>query len=475
MPTKERREKARQRAAQGQIKVEVPVGSPVEIDDQGAPPQEAEATAAIEAARDTMPARAEARIKRYHPEEGKDVYVGVTSPSVVNHRWIMENLGGGHYTVAFYKQKGETRRLEYDSIETFDVDTKIDRKVPPWARTESPAIATAPVHAPGGSNIIDAGVLQLFASMQQSATMQGQMMQAFIERMANQPQTDWVAVLAAAAPIGAALLKMVTDRKDPAAIAAELLEKFKPARQEPAPTGAVAEAFGLFDRFLSIQNRLSPRAPAAAAGEPEDKDIWGFLQGAFPQVVTAYRETLAARAQAAAMAAGRPPAAANGNGAGPGAPAATPPVLGATMVPASPPAISSSSPAAAPPASTPLATPVPAAAASTDAMIPTVAWAPFVQAYVPTLIQWADDRREPEIYAVVLLDTIDKEGRLSVAEPLLNDPAFGAEFLKAFPNARATPARAKWFMDLFSAVREELKPDDDTDDGGEPIGDDETA
>jgi hypothetical protein len=465
MPTKERRERAKKRAQEGTVTFKVPVETPGATDAPASvPAQDAEATASIDALLDSLPAKSEARISRYHPEEGKYVYVGVTSPSVISQKWVMENLGGGRYEIPLYKQGGEDRRLAYYKTITIDVDTQIPRKIPPWARpapTEA-AIATGPVHAPGGSNIIDAGVLQLFTAMQQTSQMQGQMMQAFIERMANQPQTDWVAVLAALGPVGAALLKMVTDRKDPAAIAAELLERFKPARQEPAPTGAVAEAFGLFDRFLSIQNKLTPRGAAAAPAETDDSLV-GFLKTAFPEVLATFRETLAARRQAAALAAGRPPAPPNGNGAAPG----TPTVPGPTMTAAAPPAIAAVTAAASPSASAPPA--VPPAAASTPVDPNAPPWVPFVRPWIPHLVQWLAADYYPETVADLLLKAIDKEGRLQIAESMLIDVGFPAALLSYFP---PLGPHAQALGEVFEAVREDLSPDDD---GGEPIGEEETA
>lgn len=464
MPTKERRERVKKRAQEGTVTFKVPVETEPE---NQASAQDAEATAEIDAAQDSAPARAEARISRVDPDTGKKFYLGPVTPSLVNHRWIMQTLGGGSYPVAFYKVSGTDKRLVYDRTETFDIDPSIPQKTPPWAKVVTPeGVVTGPVHAPAGTNIIDAGVLQLFSSMQATSQMQGQMMQAFIERMANQPQTNWVEVLTAFGPIGAALLKMLTDRKDPAAIAAELLERFKPQRQEPAPTGAVAEAFGLFDRFLSIQNKLTPRSATATPAEPDDSLV-GFLKTVAPDLLATWRETLAAGRQAALLRAGQPPAAANGNGATPTTPAAPRPP-GPTMTAAAPPAIpATSSPASPAPA-------VPAPAASTppnagDANLPV--WVPFVRPWIPQLVQWLAMEYYPETTADLLLKAIDKEGRLAVAEPMLLDPNFPAALLVYFP---ALAPHAQALGEVFESVRDDLKPDE-TEDGGEPIGEGETA
>ena len=476
MPTKERRERAKKRAQEGSVTFKVPVESPPET-----PPsaQEQEADAEIQAAHDTTPGRAEARIHRIDETTGKKLYLGPVSPSLISHRWLMQTLGGGTYLVVYFKPSGEDKRLAFAGQEQFDIDPSIPRKTPPWAMTASDTPLTGPVSTPSTSHssVVDSQLVSLFTMQQQSfresiesarkdREMQNMMLQAWLERMANgsKPSTDWVEL---AKIFGPGVLKAMGDRRDPLEIARELTETItKATTRAPEPPSALTDALALMDR---LDARFRRNNPAAAVTGEADDSLVGFLKTAFPEVLATFRETLAARRQAAAMTAGRAPGGANGNGAAPDPSATARVISGPTMTAASPPTITPP-----PTASVPLATPdqttTPPTGPSADPMMPSVAWAPFVKQYIPALIQWADDNREPEIYAVVLLDAIDKEGRYDVAAPLLADPGFTAEFLKAFPEARATPKRAEWFTDLFAAVREELKPDDAQERGEEETG-----
>ena len=442
MPTKERRQKEAARKKQGTVTLKLPVETEGQTDEAAVgAPQDAEAEAELEAARDTLPARAEARIKRYHPEEGKDIYVGVTSPSVINHRWMMENLGGGHYTISLYKQKGSDRRLSYDSRMTIDVDTKIPRKVPPWAQATEP-VAPAPAAAPANGthvSFLDAQVMSIFQMQQQQhaaalAAQQAQqqsqleiqrqgnmMLQAFIERMAAQaapappppPPTDLM-------PLVTALL---ANRRDPV----ELLAELETIRAKSAAPTATDTMLSLFERGMAIGSRTRS-APVTA--EPTSDNEWvGLIKSATPEVVGLVKQLLAGRiAVAQAQAQVRPPTVVP--------PPAGPPT-GPTMRAADPPALASAPSA-------------PAEESASD-MMP--AWKPFVKPHVPLLLAWAQKDYDPEVYATVLLNAIDEAGHMALAEPLLLNVAFPLELLAVFPDLQR---HAQWFGELFAAVRAEL-------------------
>lgn len=453
MPTKERRAKQAAKARQGTVTFKMPVESERESEGSGLI---SEADAEIDEMDDDAGTEAQARIKRIDPSTGQPNYLGWVTPSLVNHRWLMEVLGGGIFRVATYSPDPDDGRLKHRKTKTYRVDLSIPPKTPPWAKVAAVEAtpAAANVNGTGGDrvSIIDAQMMNLFTMQQQqhAAALEAQraqqqqqmemarqstlMMQSFMERMATPappppPPIDLM-------PLVTVLL---TNRRDPV----ELLAELEAIRAKSATPTSAEAMMALVEKGMAWGARRSGGA-APAAESATDDGIIGLLKAATPEVVGLVKQVLTGRIALAQ---------AQANGQRAEAPPSGPPVLGPTMRPAEPPQIAAPS--------------APTAESDAAKQIPGMpAWTPFVKPYVPELLQWATRDYDPATYATVLLNRIEDAGHLAIAEPVILDPAFPMALVTVFPELAP---KAAWIGELFGAVREELTapPDEGEEAGGE--------
>jgi hypothetical protein len=428
---------------------------------------EAESTDEIEQATETEPTRAEARIHRIDELNGTKLYVGVVSPSLVSHRWIMQTLGGGKYPVSFWKVKGATRNLVYDKTIIYEIDPTIPRKVPPWARVAEDEAMSGPVTngTPSGSgaSLLESQLVSLFTMQQQAfkesteaaradRQMQNTMLQAWLERMAagSKPSIDWAALLPTLGPL---VIKMITERRDPVEIARELTETIAKANaRQPEPPSALTDALALMDR---IENRVRRNTSAAPAADPADDSIFGFLKSTAPDLLRLYEKQLDVRAdlvrRGLVPATGAPPS------------GAAPPANGQPSLPPAAPAPTMYVP---PEAVASAAGVTPSAVVTSPVTDPSMPiWAPFLKPFVGEFLDYAKRGKDPKACADLLLTRLELNDQLEVAAPLIDDSTFGAQFVKAFPEFSPY---AVWVEMMLQAGREDLSQTDD--DGRENEG-----
>lgn len=91
-------------------------------------------------------------------------------------------------------------------------------------------------------------------------------------------------------------------------------------------------------------------------------------------------------------------------------------------------------------------------------------WQQQLGRFIPTLVKWADEKRDVELYADVVLDQVGLAGQEFLARRLVTDEEaarFAAEFFQAFPDTRS---RSSWFMHLLSAIAYRFR-DEEEDNG----------
>lgn len=321
---------------------------------------------------------AEAKVYRVN-DAGMETFLAKVNPNVLTEEWLARQFGGGNYLVKMRKPR-VGGGMVYAGLKRISVDPRIPAKTPRWlmhgdspdASVDDPVEDRASGRQPSSRDaILDAGLLQLFQSMQRAGESQMTMMASVAEAM--KPRVDLGSVLAAVAPLVVTMIESSAKRseaqmqylaslaaskteRDPLEVARTLAELSRGNKQE----GGVRELIGSLRDLLSVRDML---------GEQPEKDTGTvLLEGLLPQLGTLVE--LAAKRERQV----------------PPAPVANPPSVAAPRVAALPPA-------------KPVAV---AGSSSTDQ--PQSDMQALVKQYAPYLVRWAREQRRPEVYAQVVVD-----------------------------------------------------------------------
>lgn len=188
---------------------------------------------------------------------------------------IAARFGGGKYKLQL-KDKDESGSM--DIRETHQIQIPGVYRPP----RELPGLTPDPVAAPkaevgtlpagegktGTSDILSAGILQLFQSMQQANDMNNKILTAALADRNTGPRTDWGELLRVVAPGLFALLTAILTRekdegKDPLELARDLVTMMQQSQPKQSP---MAEAVAAVKDLIAAKDMLD--SPAAEPADP---------------------------------------------------------------------------------------------------------------------------------------------------------------------------------------------------------------
>lgn len=376
----------------------------------------------------------EGAIRRYDPVAGKFMYLDTVPSLQVDNEWIANAYGGGKYRMLIRGWKDG--KWQYVGNETFEVDESLPFKGS--LRAQNLKTRAATLHEPDGriigqrngasDDLLNAGLLslmrerdtqaeqskQMFISMmEESRKSSAALMAMMMEGAKAKPSVDWVALIAAVAPIVPQVMAAM-QRKDAVTLEqiAALIRESKPATETQK-----------LDDMLNLVAKLKD---VAGGGDEEGKSgVFDKIMDVVPLLLTRVASAPAASVPA--------PASARAEMAAPSAPAA---IVGAAPVPS------------------------PSAPEGIDVTAENV-WA-FIEASVPKLLLAASMGRSARWAAMTTVEMATPAQRALLSE-VLSEPTFREELSKRFPELQK---RAKWVSDYIDLLEDEvLGPvDDDEDD-----------
>lgn len=260
-----------------------------EAETQAESPEQAEAAADIAGIAEETGRKAEARVYRVNESQGTEDYICKVAPAMVNNEFFAREFGGGLYKIVIRKPK-PTGGLQYDSTRELRIDKNIPSRSPSWMVPEAGAAAALdPFAALKGGGVVNPqdimgmGMMAVLKQMMDNSAMvaaqskeHGAAMLELMKREGNGGQSGaFLAVFTALAPVLPELIRAFTNRKDPAEIAAGLIEKVK------ASEGGKQGIKELLETMMTLREAADSFRPP----EKEEDSALGLIGRFAPKVL----------------------------------------------------------------------------------------------------------------------------------------------------------------------------------------------